>query len=258
MASVAIIHGRDFNAVQVVKLTLAALGHEPRDFDNSKCDVTDLQFNYDIVLKLIADCDAVVTILTPDETSLLDQALLGPGEEYLEISRVRPNVMLELGIAIGMEKKVFVISFGFSHSDVPSDLMGLNPYLYRNSANLKKDLSNWFNKLSLSCAEVTNSEIIPDYAAPHARIGDPKPPYVHIVSKHTLPTREIRTDDLERSEYDAAGYEVTYFDEQDVDMRRREGWQPYVMRTVDGIFVWPKFKKYESQYAFYLCRKRSS
>lgn len=60
-----------------------------------------------------------------------------------EITEVRPNVMLELGLAYGLGKSIVLITK--SASKVPSDLRGLEVIEYRNLGELEKKLGQYIS-----------------------------------------------------------------------------------------------------------------
>lgn len=255
MGDIAIVHGRNLEAVKVVAAVIELLGHKPVFFEDQKLTVSGLPFNFSVVDKLL-DCDTTVVIFSPDEISKLDQCLLSVGENWQSIQRVRPNVMLELGIALGRKKNVTIVSFDFDHKSVPTDLDGLNSIHYVDSGDLSTKLYAVFQSqgIQLVSPDLAKCNSLPSYTSPMVKDSKLGPPYK--IDPLNAPEEEIKLNEAERGLYESIGYEVIGVKMNEVDSYLRAGWQYYIMKKYNGVFVRPKYHVIDQRYEVYLVKMR--
>lgn len=132
--NIAVFHGRDPLSKSYVEKFLKRHGLNPVSFPDVKANRKP-EFSPDYVHQIVEDffkqCSAAVVICCPEETATLRLEFTTDGEEKAVVERLqpRPNVLYELGLAIGrFESKVVVVQFG--SFEWPSDLDGLHAYRY--------------------------------------------------------------------------------------------------------------------------------
>lgn len=127
--SVFVVHGRDLAVQDCFFDFLRSQNLWPMDWE----DVvrrTDMAMPYllDAVIAAIRQAKAVVVLLTPDDVVMLHRTLQRRDDSRAEkvwMSQARPNVLVELGIALAVcRDRVIMIEFGQMRP--VSDLQGLN------------------------------------------------------------------------------------------------------------------------------------
>jgi len=237
MAIIALVHGRDEGARVAMVSVIQALGHNVRDFAVAKRENPDRSFNSSIVKSLFSGVDAAVVALSPDEEGSLRVGLRGSDVADWQLhERLRPNVLIEFGLAVAtLDSKVIEVSFGYSHSEIPSDLLGHNPVYWKSGKETGVEL-----KLRLESLGVfSNAESLEllddiDYEPPEPNFDNAMPPFYFI--KHPMKLRHIELnppwpDQLQA--YRDAGFQIGHYY---VDQRASwsaKGHVPLIFKDVD-------------------------
>jgi predicted nucleotide-binding protein len=101
-----VVHGRDTEAKEAVFGFLKDLGLHPLDWDEDLVALTGQgsPFVGQVLDAAFSHAQAVVVVMTPDDTVRLHPDLVGPGEQDFELRQQcqpRPNVLFEAGMAFG-------------------------------------------------------------------------------------------------------------------------------------------------------------
>jgi predicted nucleotide-binding protein len=127
--NVFVVHGRDEQAVTALFGFLEALGLHPLGWETlvAACG-TASPYLRDVIMQGIAMAQAAVVLITPDDTVWLHTDLRTPGEDMHEVlpaMQARPNVILELGMALATYADRTIVLFAGRHRPM-ADLGGLN------------------------------------------------------------------------------------------------------------------------------------
>lgn len=127
--NVFVVHGRDEQARQALFGFLETLGLRPLGWETlvEACG-TASPYLRDVIMQGIGMAQAAVVLMTPDDTVSLHRDLHGPDEdsyETLPAMQARPNVILELGMALATYAERTVVLFAGKHRPM-GDLGGLN------------------------------------------------------------------------------------------------------------------------------------
>jgi predicted nucleotide-binding protein len=124
-----VIHGRDLEVRECFVWLLQDLGLEVLEWE-SLVDSTGmtLPFLLDVIFAGISAAQAVLVILTPDDVTRLHPDLYDkyePDYEMIRTMQPRPNVLIELGMALAARReRTIIVHFG--HIRPIADLAGLN------------------------------------------------------------------------------------------------------------------------------------
>jgi predicted nucleotide-binding protein len=136
--SIFVVYGRDDEVTNAVFQLLRRLGLRPLEWEMlvRGSDGGMMPPLSDIVIKAPNQASAAVVVLTPDDLVMLQRDLRKPNEESYELHpalQPRPNVLLELGIALGVYPlRTLVLQFGELRPI--ADLAGLNTVRFHQSA----------------------------------------------------------------------------------------------------------------------------
>jgi predicted nucleotide-binding protein len=126
-----VIHGRDEDLREAMFDLLRALSLQPLEWEQLVADHgAPLPFLYDVVAEALSEgrVQAVLVLLTPDDVVQLHPDLYGPNEPRYEREpalQPRPNVLIELGMALGTHRdRTVVVEVGGLRPI--ADLAGLN------------------------------------------------------------------------------------------------------------------------------------
>lgn len=127
--NVFVVHGRDKQAAAALFGFLEALGLHPLGWETlvAACG-TASPYLRDVIMQGIAMAQAAVVLMTPDDTVWLHEDLHEPDEdvhEALPAMQARPNVILELGMALATYAERTIVLVAGKHRPM-TDLGGLN------------------------------------------------------------------------------------------------------------------------------------
>jgi predicted nucleotide-binding protein len=127
--NVFVVHGRDEQAAQALLGFLEALGLHPLGWETlvAACG-TASPYLRDVIMQGIAMAQAAVVLMTPDDTVWLHGDLREPDEDVHEVlpaMQARPNVILELGMALATYAERTIVLVAGKHRPM-ADLGGLN------------------------------------------------------------------------------------------------------------------------------------
>jgi predicted nucleotide-binding protein len=127
--NVFVVHGRDEQAAEALFGFLDALGLHPLGWETlvAACG-TASPYLRDVIMQGIAMAQAAVVLMTPDDTVWLHEDLHEPDEdmhEALPAMQARPNVILELGMALATYAERTIVLVAGKHRPM-ADLGGLN------------------------------------------------------------------------------------------------------------------------------------
>jgi predicted nucleotide-binding protein len=146
-----VVYGRNKKAYEQVVLFLRALKLDPVPFSEVTASAGGAPYLGDVLKKGMADAQAIVVLLTPDEratlvTGKLARDKVADGERL----QARPNVIFEAGMALGAhENKTIVASLG-SHSELFSDILGRHIVHLNNSDEAREMF--WTRLKGVGCA----------------------------------------------------------------------------------------------------------
>jgi predicted nucleotide-binding protein len=127
--NVFVVHGRDDQAASALFGFLEALGLQPLGWETLvEATGTAAPYLRDVIVQGIAMAQAAVVLMTPDDTVRLHPGLQAPYEdehEVLTAMQARPNVILELGMALATYADRTVVLVAGKHRPM-ADLSGLN------------------------------------------------------------------------------------------------------------------------------------
>jgi predicted nucleotide-binding protein len=121
-----VIHGRNLEARKEMGIYLRALGLEPINFDDLRASLGGTPTIAEIVMAGMEQAKGVVALFTADEYAALRPDLRhGESGEAVERWQSRPNVLIEAGIAFGIDRKrVVLVKLG--KVSLPSDFGGIH------------------------------------------------------------------------------------------------------------------------------------
>ena len=135
-----IVHGRDMEAHGAITDFVRALGLDPIEW-NELVRATGVATPYtgDVVAQAFKLAHANIVLFTPDDIAFLhsDFHEVGDSEsERLPTGQVRPNVLIEAGMALAMQRKrTVIVEIGTTRPI--SDMAGLNTVRITNTDSLK-------------------------------------------------------------------------------------------------------------------------
>jgi len=139
------VHGRDEAARIAVTELIAALGLDPVDWDESVgATGQPMPFLGQVLEEAIPLVQAVVVVMSPDDVVRLHPSLHGPGEPHAETSyslQARPNVLVELGMALAVHPRRTLILLIGSHRLV-TDLGGRNYVRVAEGLDFRRRIGN--------------------------------------------------------------------------------------------------------------------
>lgn len=138
-----VIHGRDIEARDAVFDFLRALGLTPLEWERMvRATGSTVPSLKEVITEAVRGADAVVALLTPDDIVELHPSLreAADGADERGSCQSRPNVLLELGMALALHPdSTIILELGAMRR--PADLGGLN--------YIDVDLSGkWLNKVA--------------------------------------------------------------------------------------------------------------
>jgi len=128
--NVFVVHGRDAQAAQALFGFLEALGLHPLGWETlvAACGKTS-PYLREVIMQGIAMAQAAVVLMTPDDTVWLHTDLRIKNDEdaheVLPAMQARPNVILELGMALATYADRTIVLYAGKHRPM-ADLGGLN------------------------------------------------------------------------------------------------------------------------------------
>lgn len=124
---VAVVHGRNALAREATWRLLHGLGLEPREWERVILDLGHgTPHTFEVVQELFREIQAVVVLLTPDETAYLRASLRSDSDdEARPAGQPRQNVLIEAGMAFGLHRtRTVLVEIGkIRHA---SDFDGMN------------------------------------------------------------------------------------------------------------------------------------
>jgi predicted nucleotide-binding protein len=127
--NVFVVHGRDMEAAEALFGFLEALGLHPLRWETLvAAGGTASPYLRDVIVQGIATAQAAVVLMTPDDTVWLHEDLRAADEdahEKLPAMQARPNVILELGMALATYAERTIVLMAGRHRPM-ADLGGLN------------------------------------------------------------------------------------------------------------------------------------
>jgi len=125
-AGVFLVHGRDKHRAKVVKDLLRCVKIEPLNWEDIVRDLNTASPSvWEVVLSGIYRAQSVVVLLTPDEKVALEKDLASTPSELEEALQPRPNVLIELGIALA-ERRASTIVVQYPNVREISDVQSIN------------------------------------------------------------------------------------------------------------------------------------
>lgn len=125
-ADVFLVFGRDKDRTQQVKDLLRCIGVVPMAWEKLVEELgSGSPTVWDVVLHGIYSAQSIVVLLTPDEKVLLREELIETPGEAIETFQPRPNVLIELGIALG-ERRASTIVLQYPNVREVSDIQSIN------------------------------------------------------------------------------------------------------------------------------------
>lgn len=123
-----VAHGRDEQARRAVFAFLRAIGLRPLEWEHlvAITDTAAPSLN-EVMLTVMPRIQAVVVLLTPEDVVRLHPELRAPGEapQPREYMQARPNVLIELGMALALHpRRTVILTLG--EQQPISDIAGLN------------------------------------------------------------------------------------------------------------------------------------
>lgn len=124
--SVFLVHGRDAQVVSSIKTLLRAANLNPLDWEEIVGWTGHSSPNTLEVIKIgLEKAQAILVLLTPDETASLRESLIGSNESSELGYQPRPNVLIEIGMAVALNPtRTLLLKLGPIRSI--SDIAGLN------------------------------------------------------------------------------------------------------------------------------------
>jgi predicted nucleotide-binding protein len=198
MSKVFIIHGRDLRPVSALATFLEGIGVEHLTFDEAERILVSegrQTYIYEIVRRGIEDADAVIGLLTPDETALLyDPASGKPSatDPHAYRWQARANVFFELGVAFALKPARTIMAT--LHSDVSAlsgstDLAGFR-VVEMEKPGVQNRLANLLVGMGLNVNTVGANAIQASFAAFTAQLWPPRDDVADIIDRmHQTHTR---------------------------------------------------------------------
>jgi predicted nucleotide-binding protein len=127
--NVFVVHGRDEQARVALFGFLEALGLQPLGWERLVAATgSAAPYLRDVIMQGIATAQAAVVLMTPDDVVRLHPGLHQPDEDHhetVETMQARPNVILELGMALATYADRTIVLYAGKHRPM-ADLNGLN------------------------------------------------------------------------------------------------------------------------------------
>ncbi|GAB1817737.1 CATRA conflict system CASPASE/TPR repeat-associated protein [Herbidospora sp. RD11066] len=143
--NVFVVYGRDEDARKALFAFLRAIGLNPLEWEDLVAMTGEASPTLgQVVRTCLPMARAVVVLLTPEDVVRLHPELHGPGEPDAEVRggmQARPNVLLEMGIAFGVNPERTVILQVGDHRPV-TDLGGVNYIRVSGSPEFRQKLVN--------------------------------------------------------------------------------------------------------------------
>jgi len=136
-----IVHGRNTLARDAIVLFLRALKLDALDFDEVRNELRGSPFVGDVVRLGMERAQGIVVVFTPDEYACLHPTLVDTHDAVVERERwqARPNVLLEAGMALGIdEHRTILVVLG--DVSLASDLYGRHFVRLNNSVPARERL----------------------------------------------------------------------------------------------------------------------
>jgi len=125
-AGVFLVHGRDKERAKVVRDLLRCVKIEPLNWEDIVRDLNTASPSiWEVVLSGIYRAQSVVVLLTPDEKVALAEHLASSPSELEAAFQPRPNVLIELGIALA-ERRAATIVVQYPNVRKISDVQSIN------------------------------------------------------------------------------------------------------------------------------------
>jgi predicted nucleotide-binding protein len=139
--TVFVVHGRDAALTDSMYALLRAVGLQPQEWSQAiKSAGGGNPYVKDVVRNIMERAQAIVVILSPDDEAKLQDHFLGNGERAKEgmlRGQARPNVLFEMGIALGAHpKKTVIVKVG--DTKTCSDIEGMHIPSLNDSAASRK------------------------------------------------------------------------------------------------------------------------
>jgi predicted nucleotide-binding protein len=150
--TVFLIHGRNAKAKSAMVAFLRALALRPIDWEEAvRATGSGSPTTLEIVRKGLEIAHAAIVLMSPDEIVSLHPDLAEP-HELEPTMQVRPNVILEAGIALSMKPQhtVFVRTDGQREI---SDISGVNYIFISDNGPHRKNLLDRLNTIGLECVD---------------------------------------------------------------------------------------------------------
>jgi predicted nucleotide-binding protein len=132
-----LIHGRDQPARRALRGFLHALDLRPLDWEEIvRRTGSGAPYNGEVLAKAFEQNQAAIVLCTPDDGALLHKDLRGEREPAYEVQmtgQVRPNVLIEAGMALALQPdRTVIVQIGDLRP--ASDLTGRNTIAFDGSA----------------------------------------------------------------------------------------------------------------------------
>jgi predicted nucleotide-binding protein len=170
--SVFVVHGRDLQVRDSMFRALRGLGLAPWEWEQIVNDLGNpLPFVGEVIAHGMARAQAIVVLLTPDDVVTLHPSLrnaYGDDEEARPTGQARPNVLIELGMALMLDRRrTIVVEFGELRR--VGDLAGLNVVRFDHSDARRTAFAKLVERLETAQLEVFTGD--PDRASPDLFAG---------------------------------------------------------------------------------------
>jgi hypothetical protein len=136
-----VVYGRNRRAHAAAVLQLRALGADPVDFEHIRAGLRGTPFVGDVVREGLREAPAVLVLLTPDDYCVLGRRYRTESDVAVGRWQPRPNVLLEAGIAFGIDEHRTILAT-IGDVELPSDLLGRHHVRLDNSPRARETLRN--------------------------------------------------------------------------------------------------------------------
>jgi predicted nucleotide-binding protein len=156
--SVFVVHGRDQQVRDSMFTALRGLGLAPWEWEQIVNDLGNpLPFVGEVIAHGMARAQAIVVLLTPDDVVALHPSLRdahGDEEEGRPTGQARPNVLIELGMALMHDRRrTVIVEFGDLRR--VGDLAGLNVVRFRHEDGRRTAFAKLVERLETAQLEVS-------------------------------------------------------------------------------------------------------
>jgi predicted nucleotide-binding protein len=170
--SVFVVHGRDLQVRDSMFTALRGLGLAPWEWEEIVHDLGNpLPFVGEVIAHGMARAQAIIVLLTPDDVVTLHPTLRnthGDDEEGRPAGQARPNVLIELGMALMHDRlRTIVVEFGDLRR--VGDLAGLNVVRFVDSGARRAAFTKLVERLETARLEVHTGN--PEWASPDLFAG---------------------------------------------------------------------------------------